>query len=71
MKEKELGRKQIQGIENFGIEDSQGSIIANQKKVLKFWENYITELYCRANRPGNLEGETKEEVTGRERHIEV
>jgi hypothetical protein len=30
--------------------------------VLKIWENYITELYDRPNRPQSLEGEPEEEV---------
>jgi hypothetical protein len=30
--------------------------------VLKIWENYITELHDRPNRPVNLEVETEEEV---------
>jgi hypothetical protein len=44
------------------IEDSQGNIIIDQKQVLQIWENYITELYARANRPEHLEVETEEEV---------
>jgi uncharacterized membrane-anchored protein len=49
MKTKELGWKENQGIQNIGIEDSQGNIIINQRRVLQVWENYITELYDRAN----------------------
>jgi len=30
--------------------------------MLKIWENYITELYDRPNRPETLEVEPKEEV---------
>ena len=30
--------------------------------MLKIWENYITELYDRPNRPENLEVETEEKV---------
>ena len=51
MKTKELGWKDTQGIQNIGIEDSQGNIIVDQKQVLKIWENYVTELYDRPNRP--------------------
>ena len=47
MKTKELGWKVTQGIQNIGIEDSQGNRIVDQKQVLKIWENYITELYDR------------------------
>ena len=43
MKTKELGWKEPQGIQNIGIEDSQGSRIVDQKQVLKIWENYVTE----------------------------
>jgi hypothetical protein len=35
-------------------------ILASQ--VLKIWENYITELHDRPNRPETLEVETEEEV---------
>jgi len=30
--------------------------------VLKIWENYVTELYDRTNRPENLEVEPEEEA---------
>jgi len=43
---------------NNGNEDCKGNTIADQRKVLKIWENYITELY---NRPDNLDAERKEE----------
>ena len=33
-----------------------------QKKVLTIWENYVTELYDRPNRPETLEVEPEEEV---------
>jgi len=49
MKTKELGWKDTQGIQNIGIEDFQGNRIVDQKKVLKIWENYVTELYDRPN----------------------
>jgi hypothetical protein len=62
MKTKELGWKETQGIQNIGIEDSQGNRIVEQSQVLKIWENYITELHDRPNRPETLEVEPKEEV---------
>ena len=62
MKTKELGWKETQGIQNIGIEDSQGNRIVDEKQVLKIWENYVTELYDRPNRLDTLEVETKEEV---------
>jgi uncharacterized membrane-anchored protein len=62
MKTKELGWKENHGIQNIGIEDSQGNIIIDQKRVLQIWENYITELYDRANRPEHLEVEPQAEV---------
>jgi hypothetical protein len=34
----------------------------DQRRVLQIWENYITELYDRANRPEQLEVETEDEV---------
>ena len=51
MKTKELGWKETQGIQNIGIEHSQGNRIVEQSQVLKIWENYITELHDRPNRP--------------------
>ena len=62
MKTKDLGWKETQWIQNIGIEDSQGNIIVDQKQVLKIWENYVTELYDRPNRPETLEVEHEEEV---------
>ena len=62
MKTKELGWKETQGIQNIGIEDSQGNRIVEQSQVLKVWENYITELHGRPNRPQTLEVEPEEEV---------
>ena len=60
MKTKELGWKETQGIQNIGIEDSQGNRIVDQRQVLKIWENYVTELYDRPNWPETLEAEPEE-----------
>jgi hypothetical protein len=57
MNTKELGWKENHGIQNIGIEDSQGNIIIDQRRVSQIWEKYITELYDRANRPEHLEVE--------------
>jgi len=62
MKTKELGWKENQRIQNIGIEDSQGNRRVEQSQVLKIWENYITELHDRPNRPVTLEVEPEEEV---------
>ena len=62
MKAKELGWKETQGIQNIGIKDSQGNRIVDQRQVLKIWENYVTELHDRPNRPETLEVEPEEEV---------
>jgi len=62
MKTKELGWKETQGIQNTGIEDSQGNKIVDKKQVHKIWKNYVTELYDRRNRPETLEVEPEEEV---------
>jgi hypothetical protein len=59
MKTKELGWKETQGIQNIGIEDSQGNRKEEQSQVLKIWENYITELHDQPNRAENLEFEPK------------
>jgi hypothetical protein len=47
----DLDRKDNQGIQNFGIEDSQGNITIDLRHVLKIYENY-----------DNLEVKTGEEV---------
>ena len=60
MKTKELGWKETQGIQNIWIEDCQGNRIVDQKQSLKIWENYVTELYDRPNRPETLEIEPEE-----------
>jgi len=57
-----LCQKENHGIQNIGIENYEGNIIAHKRQVLKIWENYITELYDRPNQPENLEVECKEEV---------
>ena len=62
MKTKELGWNETQGIQSTGIEDSQRNRIVDQRQVLKIWENYITELQDRPNRPETLEVEPEEEV---------
>ena len=62
LKTKELGWKEAQGIQNIGIEDSEGNRVVDQKEVLKIWENYVTELYDRPNGPETLEAEPEEEV---------
>jgi hypothetical protein len=49
MKTKELGGKETQGVQNIGIEDSQGNRIVEQSQALKSCENYITELYDQPN----------------------
>jgi len=67
MKTKELGWKETQGIQNIGIEDSQGNRIVEQSQVLIVWENYITELHDRPNRPVTLKVEPEEEVDADEK----
>jgi len=62
MKTKELGWQETQGIQNIGVEDSRGNRIVELSKVLKIWENYITELYDRPNRPETLDVEPEVEV---------
>ena len=57
MKTKELGWNETQGIQSIGIENSQANRIVDQRQVLKIWENYVTELYDRPNRPETLEVE--------------
>ena len=64
MKTRELGWKDTKGIQNIGIEDSQGNRIVDQKQVLKIWENYVTEIYDRPNRPETLEEEVDTDEKG-------
>jgi hypothetical protein len=59
-KVKELDRKENSEIRTVGIEDPQGNMIVDQKKVLKIWEIYVEELYDRANQPENLSVELEE-----------
>jgi hypothetical protein len=56
---------------NTGIEDAQGNIIIDQTQVLIICENYVTELYDRANGPESLEVKTEEEKCPYILHIEV
>jgi hypothetical protein len=44
-----LGWKEDAWIQNSGIEGSQGNVIIDQGKVLKFWENYIREFNGQPN----------------------
>jgi hypothetical protein len=44
------------------MNDSQGNRVVDQRHVLEIWENYVTELYNRTNRPETLEAEPEEEV---------
>jgi hypothetical protein len=62
MKTKELSWKENHEIQNIGIGHSQGNAIIDQRRVLKIWENYITDLYDRANRPEDIEVESEAEV---------
>ena len=62
LKTKELGWNETQGIQSNGIEDCQWNRIVDQRQVLKIWENYITELYDRPNKPEPLDVEPEEEV---------
>jgi hypothetical protein len=50
------------GIQNIGIEDSQGNRVVDQRHMLEIWENYVTELCDRTNRPETLEVEPEEDV---------
>ena len=49
MKTKELGWQETQWIQNIGIEVSRRNRIVELSKMLKIWENFITELYDRPN----------------------
>ena len=63
--------KETQEIQNIGIEDSQGNRIVDQRQVPKIWENYVTELYDRPNRPETLEVEPEEEVDTGEKGLYI
>jgi hypothetical protein len=62
MKKKVLGLEETQGIQNIAIDDSHKNRRVEQRKLLKIWENYITELYDQPNRLQTLEVEPEEEV---------
>jgi hypothetical protein len=55
LKTNQLGWKENQEIQNVRIENTQGNIIVDQRQARKILENYITELYDRANGPENRE----------------
>jgi len=40
----ELGWKENHEIQNNAIEEPEGNVIADNRQVLKIWENYVTEL---------------------------
>jgi hypothetical protein len=67
MKTKELGWKEVQGIQNIGIEEPQGNRIVELSQELKILENYITELHDRPNRPKTIEVEPEKEVDADEK----
>jgi hypothetical protein len=62
MKTKELGWKETQGIQNVSIKDSQRNRMVQRNQMLEIFENYITELHDRPNRPQTLEVKTEEEA---------
>ena len=69
-RKKEVGWKETQWIQNIGVEDSQGNRKVEQSQVLKIWENYVTELYDRPNRPETLEVDLKrKKIQTRKAHI--
>jgi len=59
MKTKELGGKEHRGMQNIGIDTSEGNTIADQRQVMKLRENYFTELYDRSNGLEHLKVEPK------------
>jgi hypothetical protein len=69
MKTKVIGWKENRGNRNIDIEDSQKNIRVHRRQVLKIWEQYVTELHGRPNRPdrpqnldvGNEEGTDEDE----------
>jgi len=67
MKTKLLAWKETHGIQNIGIEGSQGNRIIEKSQVMKIWENYIKEIHDRSNRPETLEVEPEEEVDADEK----
>jgi hypothetical protein len=62
MKTNVLSWKETYGIQNTGIENFQGNRILVQIQMLNIWENYITEIHDRPNRPETIEVEPEEEV---------
>jgi len=62
MKTKELDWKENHVIQTTNVEESQGHMKVDQRRVLKIWENYITKLYNLANCPENTGVEFEEEA---------
>lgn len=61
-KVKELGWKEHHGIRTRETEDKTGNIVRGEKEVQAVWENYIEELYDKANRPDEMGLEPEEDI---------
>jgi hypothetical protein len=66
-KTREMGWMENKGIRTFGIENKEGEVVTDQRKVLNVWEEYIRNLYDQENRPKEIEMESEEMVSDDEK----
>ena len=58
----QLGGRTSKSIRTLGIEDNQGNIVTDHRRVLRIWEKYIQDLYDSENRPQDIAIEAQDEL---------
>ena len=61
-KARSLEWKNSNGSTRFGIENNDGTVVSEQKEILKVWEDYIATLYDKENRPQEIIIEEEKDV---------
>ena len=61
-KARSLEWKNSNGSTRFGIENNDGTVVSDQKEILKVWEDYIATLYDKENRPQEIMIEEEKDV---------
>ena len=61
-KARSLEWKNSNGSTRFGIENNDGTVVSEQKEILKVWEDYIATLYDKENRPQEIMIEEEKDV---------
>ena len=61
-KAQQLGGRTSKAIRKFGIEDNQGNIVTDHRRVLRIWETYMQDLYDSENRPQDIAIEAQDEL---------